>query len=107
LVGIFLAFAAVVALAPYTATTGLIRLRRLRSRAKAFKCANCNRVIGTAALKLPADIRDRVLQDVAVTKDFDRWHRAQFVHAVCAKCGTLYSFDENAREFSVVELARA
>src|SRR4051794_18622241 len=105
LVGIFLVCAAGVAIVPYTVTTGLIRLRRLRSRAKTFKCPNCNQVIGTAALKLPAGIQARALDDVAVTKDFDRWHRAQSVHAVCPKCGTLFSFDENAREFSVVELA--
>jgi hypothetical protein len=104
LVGLFLGFGAVVVLIPYTVTTGLIRLRRLRSRATTFKCSNCNQVIGTNALKLPAGIRAQVLDDVSVTKDFDRWDRAQSVHAACAKCGTLFTFDEKAREFSVIEL---
>jgi predicted RNA-binding Zn-ribbon protein involved in translation (DUF1610 family) len=104
LVGIFLAFAAVIALIPYTVTTGLIRLRRLRSRAKTFECPKCNEVIGTDALKLPEGIRHQVLHEVKVTKDFDRWHRAQSVHAVCAKCGTLFTFDKKTREFGVVGL---
>jgi predicted RNA-binding Zn-ribbon protein involved in translation (DUF1610 family) len=103
-VGIFLAFAAVVALLPYTVTSGLIRLRRLRSQARRFECPKCHHVIGTDALKLPVRIRDEVLDDVAVTKDFDRWHRAQSVHAVCPVCGMLFTFDEKAREFGVVEL---
>jgi len=99
-----LAFAAVVVLTPYTVTTGLIRLRRLRSRAKAFACPNCGQVIGTGALKLPAQIRGQVLHDVAVSKNFDRWDRAQSIHAVCASCGAFFTFDETAREFRVLEL---
>jgi len=104
LVGIFLAVASVIALIPYTVTTGLIRLRRLKSRAKTFECPRCNQVIGTDALKLPEGIRNQVFEEVKVTKDFDRWDRAQSIHAVCAKCGTLFTFDEQAREFGVVEL---
>src|SRR5580765_6518293 len=87
LVGLFLAFAAVIALIPYTVTTGFVRLRRLRSRARTFKCPNCNQVIGTDALKGPPGIRAQVLDDVRVTKDFDRLDRAESVHAICTKCG--------------------
>jgi predicted RNA-binding Zn-ribbon protein involved in translation (DUF1610 family) len=104
LIGLFLAFAMVVGLRPYTVTTGFIRLHRLRSRARTFKCPNCNQVIGTGALKLSAGIRAQVLDDVRITKDFDRWHRAESVNAVCTKCGILFTFDEKTREFSVVEL---
>lgn len=101
LVALFLVFGSVIALIPFTVTAELIRVRRMRRRARSFHCPRCQRLIGTEALKLRAKFRDQILDNAVLTK---RLKRAHALDAVCPACEMLFSFDKKTRDFSVLDL---
>jgi hypothetical protein len=104
LVGIFLAFAVVIALTPYTVVIGVIRLYRLRTHARRSACQACGGKLGRAALNLSADAHADALDEAARTKDFARWKMAKKIAAVCPTCGAYFSFDETRHIFVPVYL---
>lgn len=85
LVALFLVFGSVIAMIPFTVTAELIRVRRVRRRARSYKCPKCSEIIGREALKIQPGLRDQILNDLVLDRDFDRWPQ-HLLDAVCPRC---------------------
>lgn len=104
LVGIFLAFATAVALIPYTVTTGLIRLHRVRRLTRRQTCTQCGQPLGIPGLAEGKRVREAAVARAAAARDGEALREATRVVAACSRCEAVYGYDDGDRAFVPLSL---
>jgi len=93
----------VIVLLPVIIPAALIldALNNLRKRqvAASFKCLTCGQVLDIPSLHLADHEWSKKLKDLHQAYPFTRFRMLRTCHAICAACGTPYTFRQKERTF--------
>jgi hypothetical protein len=75
---------------------------RLRAAAKRAACPSCGAILGVEALHPADDYRRARVAELHRSHPGVRFRLVRIVRAICGNCGTMLSFRDEPRAFSVI-----